>query len=82
MQLLLIRSYHKGAKKYQAQCNINGKRIRLGLYNTAEQAFNVYKIAKEQEIKRIVNDCVSKGYMAKDSRLYNAMISYQVKIDD
>ena len=75
-------SYHKGAKKYQAHCNINGKRIRLGLYNTAEQAFNAYKIAKEQEIKRIVNDCVSKGYMAKDSRLYNAMISYQVKIDD
>ena len=74
--------YHKQAKKYQAQCNINGKQIRLGLYSTPEQAFNAYKIAKENEIKRIANECVSKGYIVKDSRLYNAMISYQVKIDD
>ena len=75
-------SYHKIAKKYQAHCNVNGKRIRLGLYNTAEQAFNAYKIAKENEIKKIANDCVSNGYITKDSRLYNAMISYQIQIDD
>ena len=75
-------SYHKGAKKYQAQCNINGKLTRLGLYNTIEEAFNAYKIAKENEIKKIANDCVSKGYITQESRLYNAMISYQVKIDD
>ena len=75
-------SYYKRDKKYQAQCNINGKRIRLGLYNTPEQAFNAYKIAKENEIKRIANECVSKGYIVKDSRLYNAMINYQVEIDD
>ena len=74
--------YHKQAKKYQAQCNINGKQIRLGLYSTPEQAFNAYKIAKENEIKRIANECVSKGYITKDSRLYNAMISYQIQIDD
>lgn len=74
--------YHKQAKKYQAQCNINGKRIMLGLYNTAEQAFNVYKIAKEQEIKRIAEECVSKGYITQESRLYNSMMGYQVKIDD
>ena len=75
-------SYNKRAKKYQAQCNINGKRIMLGLYNTAEQAFNVYKIAKENEIKKIANDCVLKGYITQESRLYKAMINYQVKIDD
>ena len=73
-------SYHKGAKKYQAHCHINGKFIGLGLYNTPEEAFNAYKMAKENEIKRIVNDCVSKGFMTKDSRLYKAMISYQVEI--
>ena len=28
------------------------------------------------------NDCVSKGYITKDSRLYNAMINFQVKITD
>ena len=75
-------TYHKIAKKYQAHCNINGKKISLGLYNTAEQAFNAYKQAKEQEIKRVADECVSKGYVTKDSRLYNAMINYQVEIDD
>ena len=75
-------SYHKGAKKYQAQCNINGKLTRLGLYNTIEEAFNAYKIAKENEIKKIANDCVSKGYITQESRLYNSMMGYQVKIDD
>ena len=74
--------YHKQCKKYQAQCHINGKQIRLGLYNTIEEAFNAYKITKENEIKRIANDCVSKGFITKDSRLYNAMISYQIGIDD
>lgn len=75
-------SYNKRAKKYQARCNVNGKLKNLGLYNTIEEAFNAYKQAKENEIKRIANDCVSKGFITKDSRLYNAMISYQVKIDD
>ena len=56
--------------------------MNLGCYNTIEQAFNTYKQAKEQEIKRVADDCVSKGYMTKDSRLYNAMINYQVKITD
>ena len=75
-------SYRKQSKKYEAKCHINGKKISLGYYNTIEQAFNAYKQAKENEIKRIANDCVSKGYMTKDSRLYKAMINYQVKITD
>ena len=75
-------TYYKQRKKYQAQCSINGKQTRLGYYNTIEEAFNVYKIAKKQEIKRIADDCVLKGYITKDSRLYNAMISYQIEIDD
>ena len=75
-------SYNKASKKYQALCNINGKKIGLGLYNSLEEAFNAYKVAKEQEIKRIAEDCISKGFITKDSRLYKAMISYQIKIDD
>ena len=75
-------SYHKGAKKYQANCHVNGKRIMLGYYNTIEEAFNAYKIAKKQEIKRVANECILKGFISKDSRLYKAMISYQVEIDD
>ena len=75
-------SYDNRAKKYEAQCHINKKYVRLGRYNTPEEAFNAYKIVKENEIKRIANECVSKGYMTKDSRLYKAMISYQIDIDD
>ena len=75
-------SYHKQGKKYQARCRINGKLKSLGLYNTPQEAFNAYKTTKEQEVKRIADDCVLKGFIAKDSRLYKAMINYQVKITD
>ena len=74
--------YRKQAKKYKAQCNINGKNKGLGYYGTIEEAFNVYKIAKKQEIKRVANECILKCFISKDSRLYKAMINYQVKIDD
>ena len=75
-------TYNKQRKKYQAFCNINRKLKGLGLYNTPEEAFNAYKIAKENEIKRVAEDCVLKGYITKDGRLYNAMMGYQIKIDD
>ena len=75
-------SYNKQRKKYQAFCSINKKLKRLGYFITPLEAFNAYKIAKEQEIKRVANDCVLKGYITQESRLYNAMISYQIKIDD
>ena len=74
--------YNKQSKKYQAKCNINGKKIGLGYYSTPLEAFNVYKIAKEQEIKRVADECILKGFITQDSRLYNAMISYQIEIDD
>ena len=61
---------------------INEKNKGLGYYGTIEEAFNVYKIAKEQEIKRVANGCILKGFISKDSRLYKAMISYQIQIDD
>ena len=74
--------YNKQAKKYQAFCSINGKQIGLGYYSTPLEAFNAYKIAKENEIKRVADECVLKGYITKDGRLYNAMMGYQVQIDD
>ena len=74
--------YNKKSKKYQALCHVNGKLKGLGYYSTPLEAFNVYKIAKEQEIKRVANECILKGFISKDSRLYKAMISYQIQIDD
>ena len=75
-------SYRKDRKKYQALCHVNGKLKGLGYYSTPLEAFSAYKIAKENEIKRIANDCVLKGFITQDSRLYNAMMGYQIKIDD
>ena len=75
-------TYNKQRKKYQALCRINGKHTGLGYHNTIEEAFNAYKIAKENEIKRVAEDCVSKGFITKDNRLYKAMINYQVEIAD
>ena len=75
-------NYNKQAKKYEARCSINGKNTHLGYYNTVEEAFNAYKQAKENEIKRIADECIQKCYITKDSRLYNAMISYKIEIYD
>ena len=50
---------------------IHGMRNPLNSWSKSDSGF-----------ERIANDCVSKGYMTKDSRLYKAMINYQVKIDD
>lgn len=45
----------KKGKKFQARCNIQGKTIVLGTFRTEQEAFQIYKIAKEKEIKRIAN---------------------------
>jgi hypothetical protein len=71
-------SYNKLTKKFSALCNINGKVKTLGYFNTPEEAFNAYKIAKEAEIKRVANEY-------KDTitpECYQAMINYFVEIDD
>lgn len=56
----------------------NGKPIYLGLYDTPEEAFQVYKEAKEAYIKEVAEKY--KGQI--DPRAYEAMIAYEVEIDD
>jgi len=67
---------------YQARLNKNTKdiklRISLGVFDTPQQAFNAYKIAKENYIKKVAND-----YKGKiPNNLYNAMINYKVEMTD
>src|SRR5690349_14320902 len=46
----------KVGKKFKAVCKVeNSTQKHLGYYDTPEEAFQVYKIAKEQEIKRIAD---------------------------
>ena len=72
-------SWHSKSKTFVAQVNKNkGKREHLGLFNTEIEAFNAYKTAKESFIKEQANKW--KGKI--DERAYNALMNYEVNIDD
>jgi hypothetical protein len=71
-------NYHKRIKKFRSNVSINGKAKRLGYFDTPEEAFNIYKIAKEQEIKKLAN--IYKETITKEC--YEALINYQVEITD
>lgn len=65
--------------RYRARCQhpING-RINIGTYDTVEEAFNEFKLHKEQVIKQIAD-----RYRDKiPKRLYDAMYGYKVEITD
>ncbi len=63
---------------YVASININKKKTYLGCYNTPEEAFQAYKIAKEIEIKRVAT--LWKDLI--DPQVYQAMCNYKVEITD
>lgn len=70
--------------KYQAQCNIinpetgKSKQEYLGLYDSQEKAFQVYKYHKERNIKQIAD--YYKIHIPQ--KLYDAMYNYEVEIDN
>ena len=67
-------SFHKRAGKFKAQCNVNGKIQHLGLFNTPEEAFAVYKPFKEALCKQLA----LKWESEIDTRLFNAMMKWSV----
>ena len=77
-------TYYKQTGKFRARCSVydydkNKKKIiHLGYYNTPQEAFEVYKQFKEQNIKEVANyykDTIPK-------KLYDAMCKYEVYIND
>ncbi|KON87482.1 hypothetical protein AF332_12020 [Sporosarcina globispora] len=65
--------------KYGCQCSSEfGKQTKLGYYSTPEEAFRVYKTFKEKVIKNIA----LKYQQTIPEKLYNALIKYEVKIED
>lgn len=67
-----------GCSKYIARLKVNGKKKHLGTYDTAEEAFFVYKQAKEDYIKVLA----VKWKDQIDPRAYEALMNYQVEITD
>lgn len=60
---------------YLARLNVDGKLHYLGTRHTPEEAFKIYKFAKEENIKRMA--ALWKGLI--DPRVYDLLINYEVK---
>ena len=67
-------------KKYEAQINYGSGSVSLGDYSSPEEAFLVYKRAKERYIKQLAQEYYSSGLITK--RVYDALMKYQVEITD
>lgn len=70
--------FHKVTGKFAAQCQIDGKRTWLGAYDSIQEAFAVFKIHREAEIKRMAEKYKS----AMKEEVYTAMLNYEVEITD
>ena len=71
--------WHNASKSFIARVHKNkGKSEYLGLFKTEIEAFNAYKTAKESFIKEQANKW--KGKI--DERAYEALMDYEVSIDD
>ena len=71
--------YYKPTNKFKSQCNNGYKnRINLGYYDTPEEAFQIYKVYKENLIKQIADEY--KNLIPQ--KLYQTMINYKVEIND
>lgn len=67
--------------KFEAQCNdLHKKSIYLGVYDTPEEAFYVYKEYKESLIKNTAIEYYNNGQISK--KCYDAMMNYVVEEDD
>ena len=69
---------YKQGDKFKAQLNKGKDNQHLGTFNTAIEAFQAYKQAKETYVKELAEE-----YKGKiPCKLYEAMIAYEVEIDD
>ena len=71
-------SYEKAKRRYRASLNVDDRNIKLGQYNTAEEAFMDYKRHKEALI--LVTADRYKGRIP--DKVYKAMMNWKIEIDD
>lgn len=68
----------KWGNKFVANCSVYGREVKAGVCDDKEEAFQIYKDAKEKHIKAIAERWKDKI----DLKLYNAMIEYRIEITD
>ena len=67
--------------KYQVMCSDgSGKQIALGIYETINEAFTIYKEFKERIIKQVADEYYSKSLIPK--KVQDALYKYEVLITD
>ena len=69
---------HKQGNKFVAQLNIFGERKAVGRFDTPEEAFECYKLNKENYIKEVADKWQDKI----SEKVYKAMRNYQIEITD
>jgi len=70
--------FDKATGKFRASLAVNGKQKTLGYLTTPEEAFQVYKAAKEAQIKAVAD----KWQHLLDERVFQALMEYEVNIND
>ena len=70
--------FNKPSNKFMARLRINGKMKYLGLFTTPDEAFQAYKLAKEAQIKVVAQQ----WQHLLDERVFQALMVYEVAIDD
>ena len=71
-------SYHATSGKFAAQISLYGIYHTLGLFETETEAFLAYKQSKEGYLKELAE----KWKDQVDSRVYEALMNWEVSIDD
>ena len=69
-----------GGRRFYAGLRTKERKIHLGYFDTAEQAFVSYKVAKESYIKEIATKYYNDGKIARN--VYEALMNYKVEITD
>lgn len=71
-------SFNKARGKFEVYLKINGKTKNAGRFNTLEEAFQAYKLSKEAHIKVVAQQ----WQHLLDERVFQALMSYKVNIND
>lgn len=71
-------TFNKEKQKFRVRTNVDGKDTRIGFYDTFDEAFQVFKRVKENEMKKLAN--LYKPYIPQE--VYDAVINYEVEVTD